>query len=60
MISAALHSDLEDFYARVSDRLLSGGAINKIPEWIERNTTLKGRPWVFRDHEFQVAVYRDW
>lgn len=59
MISAALHSDLEDFYARVSDRLLSGGAINKIPEWIERNTTLKGRPWAFRDHEFQVAIAAD-
>lgn len=52
-------SDLRDFHSRIEDKLLRNGVIDKIPEWICENTTLNGKPWSFKDHEFQVAIARE-
>lgn len=50
---------LEDFKARVADRLLQGSALQRIPEWLCTNTQLRGAPWSFDKHEFQVAICED-
>lgn len=62
-MSAQLSNDqmsgIFDFHSRIEDKLLHGGAIEKLPEWIVANTTLSGKPWSFKDHEFQIGIARD-
>lgn len=57
------HPDLipefQDFFSRIADRVNSGAILADLPTWICRNTFLKGRPWSFKDHEFQVAIAKD-
>ena len=50
---------LEDFRARVADRLLQGAAITRIPEWLCKNTFIKSSPFSFKDHEFQIEIAGD-
>lgn len=51
--------EFQDFFSRVADRVNSGSILKDLPNWIQRNTKLKGRPWSFKDHEFQIAIAKD-
>lgn len=51
--------DFQDFYSRIADRVNSGSILRDLPSWIVRHTRLKGRPWSFKDHEFQLDIARD-
>lgn len=55
----ALFDDLDDFHSRVSDAVLASSVITKLPAWITKHTTLKGEPWSFKDHEFQIGILED-
>lgn len=48
-----------DYYTRLGDRLNSGAILKDLPQWICKNTTLRGSPWSFKDHEFQIEIVRD-
>ncbi len=51
--------EYQDFFTRVADRVNSGAILRDLPSWISKHTYLKGRPWSFKDHEFQIAIARD-
>lgn len=51
--------EFQDFYTRVADRVNSGSILADLPNWIVKNTRLKGKAWSFKDHEFQIAIARD-
>lgn len=55
MSSIAL-KDLLDFHAIVGDSLNQTDFVPRIPDWLVANTRLKGRPWSFKDHEFQLEI----
>ena len=44
------------FHERIKDKLLSRNMFEGIPEWMCNNLRLKGRPWSFKDHEFQKEI----
>lgn len=54
-----LKPDYQDFFSRIADRVNSGAILRDLPTWIQRNTRLKGRPWSFKDHEFQIDIAKD-
>ena len=54
-----LDAGFQDFFSRIADRVNSGAILADLPQWISRNTYLKGRPWSFKDHEYQIAIARD-
>lgn len=54
-----LSSSYADYYTRLGDRLNSGAILKDLPQWICKNTTLRGAPWSFKDHEFQIDIIRD-
>jgi hypothetical protein len=47
---------LKDVYTRISDRLGGDSAIFAVAEWLTKHTRLAGKPWSFKDHEFQLAI----
>lgn len=49
----------QEFYTRVADRVNSGSILADLPRWITKNTSLMGRPWSFKDHEFQIEIAKD-
>ena len=51
--------EYQDFFTRVADRVNSGAILADLPQWIIKHTKLKGKPWSFKDHEFQKAIARD-
>lgn len=44
---------------RLHSRLLSGGSLDRVPEWVESNTRLRGAPFSFLHHEYQLRIARD-
>jgi hypothetical protein len=56
---AELGEFYQDYFTRVADRLNSGQIIKDLPTWICRNTRLRGEPFSFKDHEFQIEIARD-
>jgi hypothetical protein len=54
-----LSPEFQDFFSRIADRVNSGAILSDLPAWIQRNTFLKGRPWSFKDHEYQIAIAKD-
>jgi hypothetical protein len=48
-----------DHMARLKSATIDGLTLAHVPEWIEKNTFLKGRPFSFQDHEFQLKVLQD-
>jgi len=51
--------EYQDFLTRIADRVNSGAILADLPNWLVRNTKLRGKPWSFKDHEFQIAIARD-
>ena len=47
---------VQSFHERIKDKLLSRNMFEGIPEWMCNNLKLKGRPWTFKDHEFQKEI----
>jgi hypothetical protein len=45
------------------DRLKIGTSnqytLDNVPEWLERNTMLRGKPYSFKDHEYQIGIMKD-
>lgn len=58
-VDTSILPDFQDFFSRIADRVNSGAILGDLPTWIIRNTKLKGKPWSFKDHEFQIAIARD-
>lgn len=56
---AQIPTEYRDFYARMVERTSLGSANRAIAPWLEKNTKLAGRPWSFKDHEFQVEIAND-
>lgn len=52
----AKSSQFKDLFTRISDRLGGESAIWAVAEWLTKHTKLAGRPWSFKDHEFQLAI----
>lgn len=44
---------------RIHFGLLGGYSFETIPEWICENTNLRGRPFSFLDHEYQLKILND-
>lgn len=51
--------EFQDVYSRIADRVNSGTILGDLPAWISKNTFLKGKPWSFKNHEFQIAIAKD-
>ena len=51
-----LDSSVREALTRLSDRLDASGTLDGLGNWLEKHTTIEGRPWSFRDHEFQEAI----
>ena len=50
------YSFANSFYEKITNKLLSKNMFEGIPEWMCANLRLKGRPWSFKDHEYQVEI----
>jgi len=48
-----------DHLKRLKAAVLEGHTLASVPEWIEKNTFLRGKPFSFKDHEFQLRILRD-
>ena len=46
----------EEFFERLKDKLLSRDMFKGIPQWMCNNTRIKGKPWSFYEHEFQIDI----
>ena len=46
----------KDLYTRMQERLGGASAITEVAQWLCDNTNLAGKPWSFKDHEFQIAI----
>jgi hypothetical protein len=44
---------------RLKAATLRGLTLAQVPEWIVENTTLRGQPFSFKDHEYQLQIVRD-
>jgi hypothetical protein len=52
--------DTEAIYQRIAAGLGVSAGLNNLAEWLVRHTTLPdGRPWGYKDHEFQVQIADD-
>lgn len=49
-------SEFREMADRVEARLLKGSLKVKYSDWIAQNTTLKGSPFSFLNHEFQIDI----
>ena len=49
----------ESHIRRVRAAVLQGYSLAQIPEWVERHTVLRGQPFSFKDHEFQLKILKD-
>lgn len=59
LYSGELMPAFQDIFTRIADRVNSGTLLGDLPTWIAKNTTLKGKRWSFRNHEFQIAIAKD-
>ncbi len=59
MSSAGLISEYQEIFSRIADNVNSGTILSDLPSWLTKNTFLKGRPWSFKDHEFQIGIAQD-
>lgn len=48
--------DFSEYVKRLDDRLFRQSAIGRLSQWIETHTTLGGKPFSFRGHEFQKDI----
>jgi hypothetical protein len=48
-----------EFVARLKDRISQTSALGRLSGWLESNTTLHGKKYSFKDHEFQKAILDD-
>lgn len=50
----------QQFLDRIRDaRESTTGSLGRLSHWLEKHTTLNGRPYSFRDHEFQRDIIDD-
>lgn len=54
-----MNSEGQVFFNRVRARLSRAESLKNISKWVEQNTSLSGRPFSFKDHEFQVEIVND-
>lgn len=45
--------------ARVEGATIKRLRMRDLPQWVEENTTINGRPYRFKDHEFQARIMGD-
>lgn len=59
-VEATMFDDaFETHLDRLKTAVLKGHSLTSIPRWIEEKTFLMGRPFSFRDHEFQKRILED-
>jgi hypothetical protein len=49
----------DEHLARIKSQTLRAHTLESVPEWICENTFIKGEPFSFEDHEYQLAITRD-
>lgn len=54
-----MNSDSQVFYNRIRAKLSRSESLKDIAGWISANTSLNGRPFSFKDHEFQTQIVND-
>lgn len=47
---------LRDSSTRLKERLLHTSSRDRAGDWLCRNTKIKGKPFTFKDHEFQIDI----
>lgn len=52
-------SDVLAHLDRVKSAVYKRFTLNNLPDWIEKNTFLRGEPFSFEDHEFQKEILLD-
>ena len=55
---ASASSALAGVKLRLAERLSSTSAIDNVPQWLTQHTSLAGKPFSFKDHEFQIDIAR--
>jgi hypothetical protein len=45
--------------ARLKAAILHGHTLDSVADWIVGNTTLRGAPFSFKDHEYQLQILKD-
>lgn len=45
--------------ARLKSAILSGHTLDSVPDWIVENTTLRGQPFSFKGHEYQLEILKN-
>lgn len=56
----SLHDPLfAEHFERLKAATLAGLTLDSLPEWIQKNTFLRGKPFSFVDHEYQLQILRD-
>lgn len=51
--------DFKEHLQRVSDNALNVFQLDNLSRWIEKHTKLDGKPWSFKDHEYQRDIIDD-
>lgn len=51
-----LSNTASEFLARLKDAVADVSAIGRLSHWIEKNTTLGGKPYSFKGHEYQREI----
>jgi len=55
----ALNNFAQEYVNRLKDAIASTSALGRVSSWLEKHTTLHGKPFSFKDHEFQKDIVDD-
>lgn len=51
-----MHPIAADFYDRVRDAVTETSSLVRISDWMQKRTFLGGKPYSFKDHEYQIEI----
>lgn len=51
-----MRSEYKEFIQRISDSLDDRSSLGRLSKWVAKYTYIGGRPFSFRDHEWQAAI----
>ncbi len=52
----ALNTLADEYLGRIKDAVESKTALGRLSSWLEKHTTIGGRRFSFKDHEFQIDI----
>lgn len=50
---------ISDHLRRISSGINDRFTLKQVPDWIVKHTKIKGKPWNFKNHEYQLAYLMD-